>query len=993
VYQAELQRALTVRLGVAWGPDRSNTRDLAGFTNAQLRAFSKRTVEIEAELEARGARYESAALRMRADDEASLATRPAKDHALTPSLLLGRWHTEAAAAGLAVGRRLDRVVCWRDPSLPALGYDDVVRSLVDEESGLCTHAAKFTEPDVIEHVAAVSAGQLTLAEIQAMTARFLESDHVVRLAPVRSASGWEPARWSTATHRALEDETLVLLDLLQERPGEPIPTRATAGLGSDQQDAVDVLCGAGGSVRAVFAPAGYGKTGMIHAAAIGAITNGRPVVAVATTAKAVAELADAGLPAVTIARLRLDLEEGPLAPGAVVVLDEVSQTSTRDAHTVLAAVAACPGGQLWILGDPRQVPSVKAGGIAAELERRARAGVIPAATLTVNRRQVDPVDRHALTLLRAGDPHASQALRAGQGWEHEAVTPDATRAAMADAVVADILADGPASTVGLVVSHGQAEDLADRIRRRLTTAGTLTGPILKGPGWTTDRTYQTGDRILFHTRCGDRHSVLVNGTVATVTAVDRDELTVRAGTGAVIVVSAGFVRGGRADGTPNLSHAWARTIDGAQGGTWDHAHLLGSAALDAYRGYTGQSRSRHPTHTWNTTPVDDGDHGGRLAAQRTAHQHVAAALARVPDTTMAAVDDPWPTDRQLRAVIAIHRAMLDRQPPDRTGELAAARHAAFDARADLEAAEQRLAQTRTDLDRRGPLSSLSRIGRAERRQLENRLGADQEAAVDVGGVLARAEHRVERLEHDQHRHDDFEQHEGWRRHALAMSVDRLEAHWAAVAVACCRADDPLAFGVEPLRLAHQRLTGQLGYLDASLPADREAERNAARTGFVESVDERRAAQRDLADAINRHDQLSRRRWPRRDSHAIGDAADHLQQSHDRLDRACHAETDAAARFEELDAHQLQRRHALHATAPQRAELLGDLALIDTSLEATRPERVLAALDRPAPWNLELLGPVPRTRPGQAVWCDAAHRIETHLDRHADDERGLAPGLR
>src|SRR5262249_49914433 len=100
IYQAELQRALSVRLGVGWGPDGSTTRELAGFTTVQLRAFSKRTVEIEAELEARGARYESPALRMRAGDEASLATRPAKDHTLPPSLLTGRWHTEAAAVDL-----------------------------------------------------------------------------------------------------------------------------------------------------------------------------------------------------------------------------------------------------------------------------------------------------------------------------------------------------------------------------------------------------------------------------------------------------------------------------------------------------------------------------------------------------------------------------------------------------------------------------------------------------------------------------------------------------------------------------------------------------------------------------------------------------------------------------------------------------------------------------------------------------------------------------
>jgi hypothetical protein len=31
---------------------------------------------------------------------------------------------------------------------------------------------------------------------------------------------------------------------------------------------------------------------------------------------------------------------------------------------------------------------------------------------------------------------------------------------------------------------------------------------------------------------------------------------------------AAFVQGTRKDGSPNLSHAWARTVDGAQGGTW-----------------------------------------------------------------------------------------------------------------------------------------------------------------------------------------------------------------------------------------------------------------------------------------------------------------------------------------------------------------------------------------------------------------------------------------
>ena len=69
----------------------------------------------------RGAMYESPALRMQADDEASLATRTAKDHSLTPRLLAGRWQREAEQVGLAVGADLDRAVCRADRPVGAAG--------------------------------------------------------------------------------------------------------------------------------------------------------------------------------------------------------------------------------------------------------------------------------------------------------------------------------------------------------------------------------------------------------------------------------------------------------------------------------------------------------------------------------------------------------------------------------------------------------------------------------------------------------------------------------------------------------------------------------------------------------------------------------------------------------------------------------------------------------------------------------------------------------
>ncbi len=231
---------------------------------------------------------------------------------------------------------------------------------------------------------------------------------MVRLTPKAKEPGARLAEWSTVAHRHLEDRVLGLLDTLAAAGRDPLPAAvveaavdARPWLGEDQREAVEVLTGPGGAIRCVLAPAGFGKTAMVATAAWAAAEAGRPVVGTATTAKAVAELDGAGVAGVTVAGLRVRLAgHGTLAPGTVAVLDGVSQCSTRDAETVLAAVAACPGGQLWVLGDARQAQSVLAGGVADEVERRAAAGRLPAAVLDVNRRQVDAEDRAALGLLR-----------------------------------------------------------------------------------------------------------------------------------------------------------------------------------------------------------------------------------------------------------------------------------------------------------------------------------------------------------------------------------------------------------------------------------------------------------------------------------------------------------------------------------------------------------------------------------------------------------------
>src|SRR5713101_7159504 len=241
---------------------------------------------------------------------------------------------------------------------------------------------------------------------------------------------------------------------------------------------------------------------------------------------------------------------------------------------------------------------------------------------------------------------------------------------MAESICHDIAAHGAAQVAALTVSHADAEDLADRIR--LAATGMLKGRAMEGPGWASEREYRAGDRVLLHTRCGKRAERLFNGMTGTVERVTRRGLEVAFDDARQVVLPKEFVQGTRRDGSPNLSHAWVRTVDGAQGGTWECAHLLGTSALDAFRGYAGQSRSRKPTHTWNTTRVPSVDHGGILADRRSGTEQVAAALEREPDPRMAVRSDPYLLERELLQLSSAHQAILWRQPPDRSGAIARA---------------------------------------------------------------------------------------------------------------------------------------------------------------------------------------------------------------------------------------------------------------------------------------------------------------------------------
>ena len=998
IYQAELQRLLSLRLGLEWGPERNGCREVAGFTPSQLRAFSKRSVTIEAELEASGALYESAAARMRADDAASLATRPRKDHSLTPNLLAKRWEAEGRAVGLDSSVAVEAAVLRRR-SPAELSPAQVVAGLVDPDTGLCANDARFTEAKLVERICAASAGRWTTEQILALAEEFLASEHVVRLVPDLAAARRRPPEWSTVAHRQLENTVLDHLGRLVATPAHSVPASvvevalsAEGRLGSDQGEAVQALCGGGAALRSLIAPAGFGKTTTVHAAAAACTAAGRPVLGVATTNQAVAGLRAVGLEAMTIARLRIELEKRALEPGTVVVLDEVSQVATRDAAAILEAVVATPRGVLWCLGDPRQSQAVGAGGLAAEVARLGTAGAIVAPELVVNRRQRHVDDRVALAELRAGRAEASQAIRTESGWEHEEATPLATRQAMADAVVADIASHGPEAVVALAVSHADCEDLADRIRARLIGAGSIGGRELVGPGWGSgERCYAAGDRVLLHTKPGPEG--LHNGSVGTVTSVGRFGLRVDFDDHGEVVLRADFVQGCRSDGNPNLSHAWARTVEGAQGGTWEAVHLLGSASLDALVGYTGQSRGRAPTHTWNTRPLAVVEVGGVPADDRSAAEVVLAGLNREPVTTFAAVDDPWILHARLDAEREAHLEVLRTAPPDLRASLHAARAEAeraarlvATATADLEGAEARLGDFR-------PLAGLRRSGRLERDRAERAVAEATERLGQVRAERRRADGRVVDLEANEARRLAFVAESAGRFERVAAINAELDRHWSTATLAAVRQNDPLAFGIDRLRAARTTYAANLARLDNRLPSDRSHAISQAERELAAAEQELRHA-RLVATAARRDlDVASQRRWGRRDKPALERCRRAVERAEATVTRAVAAEGGARRGLEAEMAAQRERVAAMEAVAPQRAELGQALGELDAALDDTREARVATMAAAPlAPSHLaEVLGDPPADGVGRAAWCGLAYRVEAYRDRHPEALEHVAEG--
>jgi hypothetical protein len=175
--------------------DRHGNRELAGMPMELIRGFSKRTDQIDAELD-----------RLVADGRERTprlvkwtvqATRKPKQHE-TPDTLYDRWRQEASERGVdpdilvrrVTGRTANRV---QDQTVS----DEATGQLFDRLSGpdgLTAAASTFSRPDVLVALGAGLAGA-GRTELEALADRFLAE----RAVSVVADRALEERRWSTGT--------------------------------------------------------------------------------------------------------------------------------------------------------------------------------------------------------------------------------------------------------------------------------------------------------------------------------------------------------------------------------------------------------------------------------------------------------------------------------------------------------------------------------------------------------------------------------------------------------------------------------------------------------------------------------------------------------------------------------------------------------------------------------------------------------------------------
>jgi hypothetical protein len=680
LYQAQLRHELTARLGVDWGPVVNGTADVVGIDRAVIEGFSDRRRQIQDRLDQVG--FHSA----RAAQLATLDTRPTKDKTVRPGSMWALWHAKADELGFDPATIADVLDRRRPHELTRAQLEALFGHLAGP-TGLTKEASTFDRRDVLRALAEQLATGAPVHSLERLADEFLDRSDIVTMITDpgldrRNAIRRSDGRVVVTPAAGVCYTTKGLLELEQRLVDQAVAS-VDAGVGmatpgsidsslarrptirGEQADMVRRLTTSGAGVDVVAAPAGTGKTFGLDAARDAWQHSGYNVIGASLAAEAAHELqCSAGIPCDTIALLQLRLDNGDriFDHRTVLVIDEGGMVGTRSlAHLLHTAHDA--GTKVVLVGDPRQLPEIDAGGVLRGLADR-----LDPITLTENRRQDAEWERDAVSQLRDGD--VDTALDAYQAHARiiTADTAPALRAKLLDDWWSAFEAGEDVRM--LTLRRGDVDDLNHAARVRLEATGKLWGPTIDIAA----RPFQAGDTIICERN--QRRLGVRNGTRGVIETVDLDHrsMTVLTIDGHSIEPPPTYLDAG------HFRHGYATTIHKGQGKTYGITLTLASDELLRAHGYVAMSRGRHANHLYAVAGPDQTtdrstDHAPEPPPPEP-FELVRQALRRDRPKRLA-IDTgqpspAWPVERLADERDRL-QAIFDACPADRTAELRSAR--------------------------------------------------------------------------------------------------------------------------------------------------------------------------------------------------------------------------------------------------------------------------------------------------------------------------------
>lgn len=501
----------TARAGLRFEtrPD-GKARELMGVDPALMDQFSKRTHQIGPyheqlmnEFRERFGREPALHERARLGDQATLATRKAKEHdGLSAGELMDRWVVETR---LTVGQDLaataHTVAAWTEQTRRPSGFSPLdVKAKALAEVG--RERGVWHEADLTQAVdRALPAGLGCPPEMARVLLEGLTTEALGGAVPAREAMSTVDAppeltlegggsvyerpgsrTWSTAEQVAGERllrQAAVARGagaLSVEEAAQAITRYAESGveLSAGQQAALVGVLTSGAMMETISAPPGTGKSFLLGAINDAWTESGRQMFGLAATQVATEVLEGEGLTSRNITRwlaAQERLAEGRGLPedqelalrrGAIVAVDEGSMTSWADLVAV-QQVCDAAGAKLLAVGDPQQLGAVGPGGALADVAEHGLSY-----ELSEVRRFKEEWERQASLDLREGkrsavDEYSKHGRLVGGG------SVEATERAAANAWLADTL-EGKESLL-LAASNEQAARLSTQLRSELVELG------------------------------------------------------------------------------------------------------------------------------------------------------------------------------------------------------------------------------------------------------------------------------------------------------------------------------------------------------------------------------------------------------------------------------------------------------------------------------------------------------------------------------------------